>query len=43
MFYCLLGKNQFKKDEDDPNGNNSQGASRGNWWQGMISLSETAT
>ncbi|EOY33903.1 Uncharacterized protein TCM_041741 isoform 1 [Theobroma cacao] len=26
----------FKKDggEDDPNGNNSQDASRGNWWQG---------
>lgn len=26
----------FKKDEDDPNGNNSQGASRGNWWQGSL-------
>ncbi|GLT66987.1 hypothetical protein SLA2020_393240 [Shorea laevis] len=22
--------------EDDPNGNNSQGASRGNWWQGSL-------
>ncbi|KAF2311913.1 hypothetical protein GH714_027326 [Hevea brasiliensis] len=28
----------FKKDggEDDPNGNNSNGASRGNWWQGSL-------
>ncbi|XVF05432.1 hypothetical protein REPUB_Repub05bG0171800 [Reevesia pubescens] len=28
----------FKKDggEDDPNGNNSQDASRGNWWQGSL-------
>ncbi|KAA8534153.1 hypothetical protein F0562_031654 [Nyssa sinensis] len=29
----------FKKDggeEDDPNGNNVNSASRGNWWQGMI-------
>ncbi|KAL5817067.1 hypothetical protein ACOSQ3_025445 [Xanthoceras sorbifolium] len=28
----------FKKDggEDDPNGNNSTGASRGNWWQGSL-------
>lgn len=28
----------FKKDggEGDPNGNNSQGASRGNWWQGSL-------
>ncbi|XP_021894531.1 uncharacterized protein LOC110812148 isoform X3 [Carica papaya] len=29
---------QFKKDggEDDGNGNNSPGASRGNWWQGSL-------
>lgn len=30
---------QFKKDgngDDDPNGNNSNSASRGNWWQGTI-------
>lgn len=28
----------FKKDggEDDPNGSNSQDASRGNWWQGSL-------
>ncbi|KAK8679833.1 hypothetical protein V6N13_145266 [Hibiscus sabdariffa] len=28
----------FKKDggEDDPNGNNSMDASRGNWWQGSL-------
>ncbi|KDP42186.1 hypothetical protein JCGZ_02916 [Jatropha curcas] len=28
----------FNKDgeEDDPNGNNSNGASRGNWWQGSL-------
>ncbi|XP_050236150.1 uncharacterized protein LOC126686158 [Mercurialis annua] len=28
----------FKKDgvDDDPNGNNSNGASRGNWWQGSL-------
>ncbi|TXG74193.1 hypothetical protein EZV62_002772 [Acer yangbiense] len=29
---------QVKKDdkgEDDPNGNNSNGVSRGNWWQGI--------
>lgn len=28
----------FKKDgeEDDQNGNNSHGASRGNWWQGSL-------
>ncbi|WCJ19688.1 hypothetical protein M5689_001969 [Euphorbia peplus] len=28
----------FKKDEknEDPNGNNSNGASRGNWWQGSL-------
>ncbi|KAJ7980796.1 Plant/T7H20-70 protein [Quillaja saponaria] len=28
----------IKKDtgEDDPNGNNSQSASRGNWWQGSL-------
>ncbi|XP_052179091.1 uncharacterized protein LOC127792584 [Diospyros lotus] len=28
----------FTKDpvEDDPNGNNSQSASRGNWWQGSL-------
>ncbi|XWS71633.1 hypothetical protein CRYUN_Cryun03dG0154800 [Craigia yunnanensis] len=27
----------FKKDGgDDPNGNNSQDASRGNWWQGSL-------
>lgn len=27
---------QFKKDKNDgdPNGNDSNGASRGNWWQG---------
>lgn len=38
--FAVFFKKQFKKDEDDPNGNNSQGASRGNWWQGMIILSE---
>lgn len=38
--FTVFLKTQFKKDEDDPNGNNSQGASRGNWWQGMIILSE---
>ncbi|XP_050209269.1 uncharacterized protein LOC126659977 isoform X1 [Mercurialis annua] len=29
---------QFKKDDknDDPNGNNSNTASRGNWWQGSL-------
>ncbi|KAG6607275.1 hypothetical protein SDJN03_00617, partial [Cucurbita argyrosperma subsp. sororia] len=29
---------QLKKSggEDDPNGNNSQPASRGNWWQGSL-------
>ncbi|KAJ0044593.1 hypothetical protein Pint_06390 [Pistacia integerrima] len=29
-----------KKDggEDDPNGNNANSASRGNWWQGMLAL-----
>ncbi|XP_044461938.1 uncharacterized protein LOC123193193 [Mangifera indica] len=28
----------FKKDmgEDDPNGNNANSASRGNWWQGSL-------
>ncbi|KAJ9160217.1 hypothetical protein P3X46_025638 [Hevea brasiliensis] len=28
----------FKKDDrnDDPNGNNSNSASRGNWWQGSL-------
>ncbi|CAK7325772.1 unnamed protein product [Dovyalis caffra] len=31
----------FKKDdgEDDPNGNDSNSASRGNWWQGIMSVS----
>jgi len=27
-----------KKDDDDPNGNDSNSASRGNWWQGRIIL-----
>ncbi|XP_044480154.1 uncharacterized protein LOC123206929 [Mangifera indica] len=29
---------QFKKDrgEDDPDGNNANSASRGNWWQGSL-------
>ena len=36
---------QFKKDggEDDPNGNNSQDASRGNWWQGTDILDEASS
>ncbi|XP_048325545.2 uncharacterized protein LOC125421264 isoform X2 [Ziziphus jujuba] len=31
-------QNVFKKDgsDDDPNGNNSNSASRGNWWQGSL-------
>lgn len=31
---------QFKKDggEDDQNGNNSYGASRGNWWEGILKI-----
>ncbi|EXC19362.1 hypothetical protein L484_010379 [Morus notabilis] len=31
-------QHSFKKDgsEDDPNGNNSNSASRGNWWQGSL-------
>jgi len=31
---------QFKKDknDDDPNGNDSNSASRGNWWQGRTIL-----
>ncbi|XP_022755836.1 uncharacterized protein LOC111303676 isoform X2 [Durio zibethinus] len=34
----------FKKDggEDDPNGNNSQDASRGDWWQGTDILDEAS-
>lgn len=29
---------QYKKngEEDESNGNNSQSASRGNWWEGML-------
>lgn len=31
---------QFKKEEgdDDSNGNNMNSASRGNWWQGMLTF-----
>jgi hypothetical protein len=31
---------QFKKDDEkeNPNGNDPNSASRGNWWQGMISV-----
>ncbi|KAI5675085.1 hypothetical protein M9H77_06035 [Catharanthus roseus] len=34
----LASRPDFKKDggEDDQNGNNSYGASRGNWWEGSL-------
>lgn len=42
LFFANSLMTQLKKSgaEDDPNGNNSQTASRGNWWQGNNVMDE---
>jgi hypothetical protein len=38
--FFFFSPEQFKKDygKDDPNGNDPNSASRGNWWQGMVAV-----